>query len=88
VTDQPNLDAEMPRDAGVDQDRPDTPGREGRPDDSRTEGAHLLASEARERLEPQGFSEQQILDWTEAYIAEHGAGDVDGLIAWIDAQQG
>lgn len=56
---------------------------ERRPPFSRTEGAHVLASKAREPLEPSGFTEQQILEWAEVFIDEEGSGDVDAFVAWI-----
>ena len=54
---------------------------------SRTEGAHVLASEAREELEDEGFTEQQILDWAEAFLREEEGGDVDAFLVWIEQQQ-
>lgn len=75
----PPLTPEDPSEAGV-------PARS--PDESRIEGAHVLASEARERLAPQGFTEEQILDWAEAFVAEEGNGDVDMFVDWIARQEG
>lgn len=60
---------------------------ERRPPDSRIEGAHVLASEARGALEPHGFSERQILEWAEAFIAEEGNGDVEGFVDWVRARE-
>ncbi|MDX1658248.1 MAG: hypothetical protein R3343_05460 [Nitriliruptorales bacterium] len=54
---------------------------------SRTEGAHVLASQARESLEGEGFSEQQILDWAEAFVAEEEGGDVEAFLSWVERQQ-
>ncbi len=69
-----DLEPEGPEEAGLDEKTPDR---------SRVEGAHLLASQARDRLAREGFAEDQILDWAETYIAEEGSGDVDAFIDWI-----
>lgn len=73
-----DLEPEHPEEAGVDQKTPDR---------SRVEGAHLLASQARDRLAREGFAEDQILDWAETYIAEEGSGDVDAFIDWIGRRE-
>lgn len=57
-------------------------------DFSHTEGAHVLASEAKDRLQQDGFSEEQILEWAETYVSEQGSGSVDAFIAWVHEQQG
>ena len=69
-----DLTPEEPHEAGV---------PEQTADPSREEGARLLADQARERLGERGFTEKQIREWAETYIAEEGSGSVDGLIAWI-----
>jgi hypothetical protein len=51
------------------------------------EPIHLLANEARPLLQDDGFSDEQILNWAEAYFNEHHAGDAHELVAWIRAQQ-
>jgi hypothetical protein len=51
------------------------------------EPIHLLANEARELLEGEGFTDQQILDWAEAYFADHSEGDARDLVAWIRDQE-
>ena len=73
-----DLTPEEPHDAGV---------PEQVADPSREEGARILADEARERLADRGFTEEQIREWAETYIAEEGSGSVDGLIAWIAKQE-
>jgi hypothetical protein len=52
-------------------------------DATREEGARVLADEARDLLRPRGFSDQQIREWAETYVAECGSGDVDGLLEFI-----
>jgi hypothetical protein len=69
-----DLEPERPGEAGV---------PERTPDDSRIEGAHVLASQARPHLEGQGFSEDQIIRWADTFIAEEGNGDVDRFLDWI-----
>ena len=69
-----NLTPEEPSEAGV-------PERVA--DASREEGARVLADEARERLAGRGFTDRQIREWAETYIATEGSGSVDGLVAWI-----
>jgi len=73
-----DLTPEEPHDAGVPEKVADT---------SREEGARILADEARTRLRDKGFTDQQIREWAETYIAEEGSGSVDGLIAWIAAKE-
>ena len=73
-----DLTPEEPHEAGV---------PEQVADPSREEGARVLADEARQRLHDKGFTDQQIREWAETYIAEEGSGSVDGLIAWIAARE-
>jgi hypothetical protein len=72
------LTADAPRDEGVAEPEP-------RIED--VEPIHLLANEARERLRSDGFTDDQILRWAEAYFAEHSEGTADELVEWIRAQQ-
>jgi hypothetical protein len=52
------------------------------------EGARLLANEARARLRADGFDDDEIDAWTRAYYVANGdEGDVDGLVAWIAAEE-
>jgi len=51
------------------------------------EPVHLLENEVRERLEADGFTDEQILRWIEAYVAEEGESDAEGLIAFIRARE-
>jgi len=73
-----NLTPEEPHEAGV---------PEKLADQSHEEGARILADEAREQLADRGFTDQQIREWAETYIAEEGSGSVDGLIEWIARQE-
>ena len=78
MADDHDLEAADPAEAGVSEEDAEF---------SRTEGAHVLASQARGQLEPKGFSEQQILDWAEAFVAEEEGGDVEAFLAWVERQQ-
>jgi hypothetical protein len=69
-----DLTPEEPHEAGV-------PERVADP--SREEGARILADEARQRLADRGFTDQEIREWAETYIADEGSGSVDAFIAWI-----
>ncbi len=69
---------EHPRDAGIVEEVPEL---------AQIEGAHLLANAAREFLTACGFSEQQILEWADTYIARVGSGDVESFVEWICEQQ-
>jgi hypothetical protein len=73
-----DLTPEEPHEAGVPEKLADT---------SHEEGARILGDEARERLKDRGFSDEQIREWAETYIAEEGSGSVDGLIEWIGRQE-
>ena len=52
-------------------------------DQSHEEGARILADEARDQLTARGFTDEQIREWAETYIADEGSGSVGGLIDWI-----
>ena len=69
---------EEPRDAGVPERLADT---------AHEEGARTLANEARARLAADGFSDDQIRDWAETYIATEGSGDVERFVSWIGEQE-
>ncbi len=55
------------------------------------EGARLLGNEARARLRGDGFDDDEIDAWADAYYASsddgRDEGDVDGLVAWIAKEQ-
>ncbi len=71
--------------------QPERPVEEGVPEktprDTQTEGAHLLVNEVKDRLQAEGFSEDQIQRWADTYIAEGGTGGGDEFTAWIRRQQ-
>jgi hypothetical protein len=74
-----DLIPESPRDTGLSEE-----------DDTRIENVeplHLLANEARVRLEDDGFTDAQILKWAEAYFETHEEGDADELVDWIRQQE-
>jgi hypothetical protein len=73
-----DLTPEEPHEAGVPEKLADV---------SHEEGARILGDEARERLKDRGFTDQQIREWAETYIAEEGSGSVEGLIEWIGRQE-
>jgi hypothetical protein len=73
-----DLTPEEPHEAGVPEKTADA---------SHEEGARILADEARERLKDKGFTDQQIREWAETYIAREGSGNVDSFIAWIAEQE-
>ncbi len=73
-----DLTPEEPHEAGV---------PEKLADESHEEGARILADEARDRLKDRGFTDNQIREWAETYIAEERSGTVDGLIDWIARQE-
>ena len=72
------VQAEFPQDAGV--DVPPVP-------IEKVETERLLENEVRGRLEADGFSDEQILRWIEAYFAEHDEGEPDDVVAWIRDQE-
>jgi len=79
MTPMDDVTPERPRDAGVPEEIPAELGA--------IEGARILGNEARDRLHQDGFSDQQIDQWAETFIAEVGSGTVDDFIAWIANQQ-
>lgn len=70
---------ERPRDAGVPEEVPAELGN--------IEGARTLGNEARDRLHADGFTDTQIDQWAETYVAENGGGSVDEFVTWITAQE-
>lgn len=51
------------------------------------EGARLLANEAREQLRAEGFTDDQIDAWARVYFEQGHEGSVEGLAAFIRAEQ-
>lgn len=72
------LHAEFPDEAGV--DVPPVPIEKVEPE-------RLVENEVRARLEGDGFNDDQILRWVEAYFADHDEGDADDVVAWIRDQE-
>jgi len=75
----PEPTPELPGDANVPEEEPEELGQH--------EAVNLLANDARERLHADGFTDQQIRQWAERFIAENSAGEVDDFVAWISAQE-
>lgn len=83
--------------AGVPDDAiiPEQPADEGLTDPElaieEVEGARLLANEARARLRGDGFTDDEIDEWTDLYYTQPAGGrdegDVEGLIAFIATEQ-
>jgi hypothetical protein len=54
------------------------------PDEEQVEAARLLAADAREQLLSEGYSDGQILDWAQRYVAGgNPAADVHDFVAWV-----
>ncbi len=68
------LAPEFPKDAGVDVPRLPI---------EKVESERMLDNEVRGRLEADGFSDEQILRWIEAFFATHDEGEPEQVIAWI-----
>ena len=68
------LAAEFPQEAGVEVPRVPI---------EKVESERLLENEVRGRLEADGFTDDQILRWMEAYFGDHDEGDANDVIAWI-----
>ena len=66
---------ESPAQAGVTEEIPSELGQ--------IEGARMLGNDARDRLRADGFTDRQIDQWAETYVAENGGGEVDEFVAWI-----
>jgi hypothetical protein len=73
-----DLEPQAPREVGV-------PAPEPKTED--VEPARLVENEARSKLEAEGFSDEQILEWVKAYFADHTEGTADEVVAWIRQQQ-
>ena len=46
-----------------------------------------MANEARPFLKGCGFTDRQVLEWADTYIARMGSGDVDSFIEWIHERE-
>jgi hypothetical protein len=71
--------------------QPDRPEQEGLAEPELpqvdVEGARLLANEARGRLRADGFDDDEIDAWVRVYFEQGHEGTVDGLVAFIAAEQ-
>jgi hypothetical protein len=74
----PEPDPARPEDVGVPEEIPEL---------AQIEGARLLGNDARERLRGDGFTDTEIDEWAETFIAENSSGTVDEFVAWIAAQE-
>lgn len=82
----------LPGVQGVDRELlPEFPAQAGvsdvAPDMAHLEAAHVLAQEARVRLESRAFTYQQILDWAKDYLGTERSGGVDEFISWIGRKE-
>lgn len=58
------------------------------PDLAQIEAARLLANDARQQLQARGFSDEQIREWAETYVAEEGGtADLPDFFNWIDSRE-
>ena len=84
----PDADRNQRRDDDLAAESPDEAGIEvPRVPIEKVETERLLENEVRARLERDGFTDEQILRWVEAYFAEHAEGEPDDVVAWIRAQE-
>ena len=80
----PDPDRRGSRDAGLEPEFPDDAGVAVPPlPIEKVETERIVENEVRARLEGDGFSDDQILKWVEAYFAEHDEGEPDEIVAWI-----
>ena len=84
----PDADRNQRRDDDLTAESPDEAGIEvPRVPIEKVETERLLENEVRARLERDGFTDEQILRWVEAYFAGHAEGEPDDVVAWIRAQE-
>lgn len=72
------IHAEHPQDEGINLHDPDS---------AHDEACHLLANDAAPVLTRDGLSCEEVWEWSEAFLAANGQGDVRDLVAWIRARQ-
>jgi hypothetical protein len=76
------------RDEGLQPEFPDEAGVDVPPVAmEKVETERLVENEVRARLEADGFTDDQILRWLEAYFADHDEGEPDEVVAWIRDQE-
>lgn len=73
-----DLTPAAPHDLGIDDDDPDT---------AHAEAAHLVADGARHMLRAEGFTDDEIRRWADAYVTRPRSGDVVAFLDWIDTQE-
>lgn len=74
-----DLEPREPHEAGVEEETPEL---------AQIEAARLLANDARARLEAEGFSDEQIREWAETYVAkEGGTANVSEFVGWIERRE-
>jgi hypothetical protein len=74
-----DLVPERPSEAGVPEEVPE--------EVTAIEGARTLANEARSQLRERGFSDDEIDRWADAFLAEHGPGELPDFLRWIEARE-
>ena len=75
-------------DEGLEPESPDEAGVDVAPlPIEKVEPERMVENEVRARLEADGFTDDQILRWVEAYFAEHAEGEPDDVVAWIREQE-
>lgn len=72
------IHAEHPQDEGITLHDPDS---------AHDEACHLLANDAAPVLMRDGLSREEVWEWSEAFLAANGHGNIDDLVAWIRARQ-
>ncbi len=81
-------DRDQPSDEGLEPEFPDEAGVDVTPVPiERVEPERIVENEVRARLEADGFNDEQILRWVEAYFDEHREGEPDDIVAWIREQE-
>jgi hypothetical protein len=81
-------DRDQARDEGLKPEFPDEAGVDVEPVPiERVEPERMVENEVRARLEADGFNDEQILRWVEAYFDEHDEGEPDDVVSWIREQE-
>jgi hypothetical protein len=84
----PEPRADGPRNEGLHAEFPDEAGVDVPPVSiEKVEPERMLENEVRARLEADGFTDDQILRWVEAYFSDHDEGEPDEVVAWIRDQE-
>ncbi|HSO96362.1 MAG TPA: hypothetical protein VLV81_10010 [Acidimicrobiia bacterium] len=84
----PDSERRGSRDEGLEPEFPDEAGVAVPPlPIEKVETERIVENEVRARLEGDGFNDDQILQWVEAYFATHDEGEPDEIVAWIREQE-